>query len=174
MRYAHPTLSGLSLDDILSIDVAHAIEVGIRFARGDGSVAWDMALEAGMRLGGIAVDDSHFRANAMDGFGGWVMVKAEDNTPQTLLAALKAGHYYASQGPLIEEVERDGTRLQVRCSAVRQINLVGSGGAATHLAGMSLTRAEIQIDRFEGGWCRLVIQDAAGLRAWTNPLWLDG
>lgn len=176
---AHPHLSGLSLDDIRSIDAAHAIEVhnttgAVRVGRGDGSVAWDIALEAGMRLDGIAVDDSHFRENAMDGFGGWVMVKAEENSPDTLLAALKAGHYYSSQGPLIEGVERDGATLHVKCSAVRQMNLIGQAYSATHVEGMSLTRAELPLDTFEGGWCRLVVQDAAGLRAWTNPLWLDG
>ncbi|MEO0915005.1 MAG: CehA/McbA family metallohydrolase [Pseudomonadota bacterium] len=176
---AHPTLSGLSLDDIRSIDAAHAIEVhnttgAVRVARGDGSVAWDAALEAGIRLNGIAVDDSHFRPNAMDAFGGWVMVKAEENTPEALLAALKAGHFYASQGPVIERVERDGATLQVRCSAVKQINLIGAVFAATHVEGTSLTRAELPLERLKGGWCRLILQDAAGLRAWSNPLWLDG
>lgn len=34
-----------------------------------------------------------------DLFRGWTMICAENNTPQALLAALKAGDFYASQGP---------------------------------------------------------------------------
>lgn len=175
---AHPYLSGLTIDDVLSIDVAHAIEVfnttaAIRYGRGDGSVHWDLALQAGCSLGGIAVDDSHFRQNAMDGFGGWVMVKAQENTPEALVSALKAGDYYASQGPVIETITRDNGTLSIRCSSATQVTLVGNVGEAVHVSGTALTRADLPLDRFGTGWCRLVLRDASGRQAWTNALWLD-
>jgi len=49
---AHPHLSGLTADDSLSIDAAHAIEVynhtaAIRYGRGFGEAAGDVALQAG-------------------------------------------------------------------------------------------------------------------------------
>lgn len=180
---AHPHLSGLSTDDILSIDAAHAIEVynntaAIRYGRGFGEAAWDIALQAGRRLGGIAVDDSHFRTGsengAMDGFGGWVMVKAPDPSPEALLNALKAGHYYASLGPIIENVTRDEGTITVRCSPAGQIILLGNAGVARHLDGRAITKATLPIAPFEGGWCRVVVRDREGRQAWTNPLWLDG
>lgn len=175
---AHPYLSGLTLEDILSIDAAHAIEVfnntaAVRYSRGEGSVQWDLALEAGRRLGGIAVDDSHFHPGAMDAFGGWVMVKAQENTPEALVTALKAGHYYSTQGPVIEDITRDGDVLAVRCSSAAQIVLIGNVGVATHVAGTSLTRADLPLDRFEASWCRIVVRDAHGRHAWSNPLWLS-
>ncbi|MEM1383829.1 MAG: CehA/McbA family metallohydrolase [Pseudomonadota bacterium] len=179
---AHPHLSGLTTDDILSIDTAHAIEVynhtaAIRYGRGFGDVAWDVALQAGRRLGGIAVDDSHFRtgpkAGAMDGFGGWVMVKAEDAAPDTLLAALKAGQYYASTGPTIEDVTRDADTLTVRCSPAAQVIVLGNVGKGQHLDGTAITKAALPLDRFEEGWCRVVVRDREGRQAWTNPLWVN-
>ena len=119
------------------------------------------------------MDDSHFRDNAMDGFGCRVMVKAQENTPDALLTALKAGRYYASQGPVIEDITRDGGTLHVRCSAASEIILLGNVGMATHVAGTAVTGAALSLDRFESGWCRLVIRDAAGRHAWSNPFWID-
>lgn len=176
---AHPHLSGLTEADLLSIEAADAIEVfnntaAMRYGRGGGDVHWDLALQAGRRLGGIAVDDSHFRDNAMDGFGGWVMVKAEENTPESLLAALKAGHYYASQGPIIEDISRDGATISVRCSPAAQIVLLGNVSVGTHAAGTALTHAELSLERFGTGWARVVVRDAQGRQAWSNPLWLEG
>ena len=70
----------------------------------------------GRDLTAIATDDAHFRYD--DACGGWVMVKAEANEPGALLAALKAGHFYSSQGPLIHAAEISGGVLHVECSPV--------------------------------------------------------
>lgn len=174
---AHPAWYNLELEDALSIDVAHAVEVynhtcGVRTSRGDSASMWDAMLSAGRRVTGIAVDDSHFREGAFDGFGGWVMVKAEANDPDQLLDALKAGRFYASQGPIIDDVTRVGDTLEVRCSPATHVFGVGPVAASTHVTGTSLTKAAIPLDRFKDGWCRLVVRDALGRQAWTNPLWL--
>jgi hypothetical protein len=31
----------------------------------------------------------------------------------------------------------------------------------------------LPLDKFAGDWFRLVIRDAAGRLAWSNPVWLD-
>lgn len=175
---AHPHWYNLQLADAMSLDCAHAIEVynhtcGVRAARGDGAAFWDALLSNGRRITGIAVDDSHFLAGAFDGFGGWVMVKAEENAPDTLLNSLKKGHFYATQGPSIDDVVRVGDNLVVTCSPAVQVFLVGPVAAAEHQEGVSLTRASVALDKFKGSWCRAVVRDAAGRQAWTNPLWLD-
>jgi hypothetical protein len=33
-----------------------------------------------------------------------------------------------------------------------------------------MTRAELPLDRFAGDWFRLVVTDAAGRNAWSNPV----
>ena len=57
-----------------------------------------MLSNRGRRLSAYAADDAHFKERP-DAFGGWVQVRAESLDPVALLAALKAGHYYSSQGP---------------------------------------------------------------------------
>ena len=174
---AHPHWYQLTLDDALSIDVAHAVEVynhtsQVNADRGDGLVLYDALLGVGRRLTAIAVDDSHWQAD--DAFGGWVMVKAEDNEPDALLAALKAGRFYASQGPEIHDIRRDGDTLTIRCSPVSSVILAGPINLNLRQHGPALTRASFPLDRFAGGWCRAVVVDRSGRRAWSNPLWLDG
>lgn len=175
---AHPHWYNLELEDALSLDVAHAVEVynhtcSVRTARGNGAAMWDGMLSAGRHVNGIAVDDSHFREGAFDGFGGWVMVKSTANEPVQLLDALKQGHFYSSQGPSIEDVTLDGNNLFIRCSASTQIFAVGSVAASCHIDGTSLTRAQLSIEKFRGSWCRVIVRDAMGRQAWTNPIWLD-
>ena len=175
---AHPAWYNLEVEDALSLEAAHAVEVynhtcGVRTSRGEGSQMWDAMLSAGRKVTGIAVDDSHFRDEAFDGFGGWVMVKAEENEPDHLLEALKAGRFYASQGPQIESVRRVGDTLVIRSSPATQVCAVGPVATSKHVLGTSLTRATLPIEIFEGEWCRVVVRDAMGRQAWTNPLWLN-
>ncbi|MEM1265537.1 MAG: CehA/McbA family metallohydrolase [Pseudomonadota bacterium] len=175
---AHPAWYNLELWDALALDAAHSVEVynhtsGVRTSRGDGSSMWDALLSAGRRLSGIAVDDSHWKPGAPDAFGGWVMVKAEDNEPDKLLAALKAGQFYATQGPEISDLRRVDDTLVLRCSPATQVFAVGPVATAVHVAGAALTRATLPLETFDGSWCRVVVRDAMGRRAWTNPLWLD-
>jgi hypothetical protein len=91
---AHPQWSGLTLADARTIGAAHAVEVYNHgcFAgcdRGDGWAINDLLLSEGRRITAVATDDAHF--SEPDHFGGWVMVKAEENEPEALVAALKAG-----------------------------------------------------------------------------------
>lgn len=172
---AHPHWSQLTAEDGLSIDVAHAVEVynnksAIEVDRGDGTVLWDALLHEGRRLGAIASDDSHW--HVADAFAGWVMVRAERNDPGALLAALKAGAYYASQGPEIRDIARDGDRLHVACSPVSSVILAGPLSWREREIGQNLTRCTLPLDAGRGGWRRLILRDALGRRAWSNPLWL--
>ena len=171
---AHPQWSGLTLDDARGIDAAHAVEIynhgcGNCVARGDGASIADLLLTEGRDLTLIATDDSHF--TEPDHFGGWVMVKARENTPEALLAALKAGAFYSSQGPLLHHVELTPEGVQVECSPAARVIVQGAGTAATPVHGESLTRATVPLDRFgNSGWLRVTVMDRAGRSAWSNPV----
>lgn len=172
---AHPHWLALSTEDGLAVEAAHAVEVynhksAVEVDRGDGLVLLDALLHAGRRLGAIASDDSHWTGT--EAFAGWVMVRAEENEPEALLAALRRGAYYASQGPRIEHVARDGDMLEIACSPADAIILSGPRTWRQHALGRGLTRARLPLDPTAGGWRRLVIRDSAGRRAWSNPLWL--
>lgn len=172
----HPHWFQLTLEDARALDAAHAVEVynhtsQVNADRGDGLVFYDAALSDGLRLAAIAVDDSHWRI--ADAFGGWVMVKATENSPEALLGALKAGHFYASQGPEIIALHRDGQNLHLKCSPASSAILVGAGSRNVRVHGDGLTEAVLPLDAFEMSWCRLIVVDDQGRRAWSNPLWLD-
>ncbi|MEO1703343.1 MAG: CehA/McbA family metallohydrolase [Pseudomonadota bacterium] len=175
---AHPAWYNLELADALALDAAHAVEVynhtcAVHSSRGDSFAMWDAILSAGRQVTGIAVDDSHWKPGTPDAFGGWVMVKAEENDADHLLAALKAGQFYATQGPEISELRQVDDQLVVRCSPATQVFAVGPVAKAVHVTGTTLTRAILPLEKFKGGWCRVVLRDAMGRQAWTNPLWLD-
>jgi hypothetical protein len=72
-----------------------------------GTVAKDLfaLLLAEDRHAGAYAADAHLRAGAPDAFGGWLEVRSEALEAGAFLAALKAGHYYSSQGPEIHAVE---------------------------------------------------------------------
>ena len=174
---AHPQWFNMTLADAQQIDAAHAVEIynhgcAIECDRGDGTAILDHLLSDGRRVNACATDDAHFVGP--DHFGGWVMVKAEANQPDALLAALKAGHYYSSQGPRLHDLWIADNRVYVRCSPVERIIALGAGAAAKQLLGSGLSQGHLPLAAFKpGGWLRVVVVDALGRRAWSNPLWLD-
>lgn len=177
---AHPHWYQLQKEDGLELDAAHAVEAynhtsHVHCDRGDGLVMLDALLSEGKRLFTIAVDDSHWKNN--DAFGGWVMVKAEENTPEALLAALHEGAFYSSQGPEISDIRIEGDDLVVSTSPAVSVVAVGPVTKSRQKHALSeggpLTETRLPLEPFKGEWCRIAVSDENGRRAWTNPLWLD-
>lgn len=172
---AHPEWSGLTTADARSIEAAHAIEVynhgcATGCDRPHGFYTLDQLLTEGRKLMLCATDDAHF--SEPDHFGGWVMVKAEENTPEALLEALKAGHHYSSTGPDLWGIEWHDDAVIIDSSAVRSVVVQGQGSAAVAVHGQSMTRTRVKLDRFKDSkWLRITVTDAAGQRAWSNPYW---
>jgi hypothetical protein len=175
LAIAHPGWYGLTKADADTIEGAHAVEIynhtsHLRCARGDGSALLDQLNAAGRRIGLCAVDDAHFHCR--DYFGGFVMVKARDNEPDALVAGLKAGTYYSSQGPAIEDVVYDEDSVEIACSPASVVMVLGRGSSAAHVLGDGLTRVTLPLERVKaGGYARVVVADKEGRRAWTNPVW---
>ena len=174
---AHPQWSGLTPDDARSVTAAHAVEIynhgcAMGCDRPDGAVIADLLLTEGRRLTLIATDDAHF--SEPDHFGGWTMVKAERNEPEALLDALKRGDFYSSQGPELRDVRIEDNRVIVESSAVSSVIAIGWGTGAKGVHGHSMTRAEVPLDRLNNSpWIRVAVIDAAGRRAWSNPIWRE-
>ncbi len=184
---AHPAWSQLTIEDGRALQQADAVETynhgcAVENDRGDGFYLLDQLLNEGRRLTAIATDDAHFRHGDYDAFGGFVEVKAETLEPEALLEALKAGRFYSSQGPRIFDVSLSATEATVACSPVQAITIVTGTSRALSKVGRQITGAtfdltEVGRDHRATGapmaWARIVIIDAAGRRAWTNPIWLD-
>lgn len=175
---AHPSWYSLTEGDILSLGAIHAIEIynATSADYNDRPESWHIAdslLARGHRYTTCATDDYHGRPNRYELCRGWVQVKAEQNKPEALLAALKAGAYYSSTGPEIHTIEISDNTLYVRCSGAERIFVTGKGAKAQSAAGASLVEAELDITRFKDSYCRVTVRDANGGRAWSNPIWFN-
>lgn len=162
------------------LEAIHAVEIYTHQSwiyRPDTAVAapfLDALLAGGRRLGVVAADDAHFR-DGPDAFGAWVEVFARELDPDALLAALKAGAYYSTQGPSITALTLDRDELRVATSPCARILLTGSPRLwrrwSWRLGEPSVTEACFSISDFRGGFCRVTVVDADGRRAWSNPIW---
>ncbi len=181
---AHPAWSQLTIEDGRAIDCAHAVEIynhgcAIENDRGDGWYLLDQMLNEGKRLSAFATDDAHFKSP--DYFGGWVHVKTDSLDPDVLLGALKAGHYYSSQGPQFRDISITGSEININCSPVDTITVLCGNSRTLVRNAKAITEASFDLKKLETGWLlnkispwfRVVAIDHAGKRAWSNPIWKD-
>jgi len=173
---AHPHWSGMIEADARSISAAHAVEIYnygcvVDNDRGEGFMTFENLLNEGRRVNLIATDDAHF--NTPDHFGGWVMVKAAENTPESLLEALKSGEFYSSTGPEIHDIRFAKNSVEVDCSSAATIIVQGNGPSMATLHGEAMTTERLSLERLgDSPWVRVTIIDHAGKRAWSNPIWV--
>ncbi len=91
---------------------------------------WDIvlthrALRGEDPLYGVATDDSHDyhvvgRTQRNSGRG-WIMVRAPELSPDTLMAAMARGDFYASSGVTLDDVRLDGRRLTLSIRGERGV-----------------------------------------------------
>ena len=190
---AHTYWSGLRTTDWEACDGLVGIEVWntgceLEIGRGDASIHWDEALEAGYALYALATDDSH-HPGYDSGFA-WTMVRAADRTQEAVLDALRNGRFYGSTGPEIHDVEHANGHVTVRCSPATSVTLVSSRhrGARANAGRLGYPNGSTILERDASGlitacrleepplapYGRIEVADGAGGRAWTNPLWTNG
>jgi PHP domain len=175
----HPGLTNFLDFDRLPAEHLHAVETyNVNAAhswpdQAEGRYAVDALLARGHRLHVIAGDDAHW-LHPHDRFGAWVEVRAERLEPGALLDALRAGAYYSTQGPRIEDVVVSGDRVRVRCSPARAVALTGIHGWRSAVAEgePTLTEAELDLAKLRSPYWRLTVTAQDGARAWTNPVWV--
>jgi predicted metal-dependent phosphoesterase TrpH len=175
---AHPAWYSLTVADALSIEAAHAVEV-----YNEGTAQWndrgnswylcDLVLARGRRVNAYAADDAHFLSTRPAAFAAWVQVRAAELTPEVLLASLRDGAYYSSQGPELHDIAIEGRRIVIACSPVASIIVSGPSRHACQMHGDSLMEAAFSLEGFGRSYCRVTVIDANGKRAWSNPIWLS-
>ncbi|HBG26037.1 MAG: hypothetical protein A2Y10_03795 [Planctomycetes bacterium GWF2_41_51] len=172
---AHPYWNNITLQNLLELQDYIGIEVYNAVcdngtARGYSDVHWDQLLNKGRYLPAIAVDDTHKdgRIVAL----GWILIKTKELTVEAVMNSLRSGSYYASSGPIIENLKIENGFVNIKCSSAVQINFF----AAAHLGRVfrpkdsnSLTQAQWKLSSN----CRFVraeVIDAQGRHAWSNPV----
>ena len=202
---AHPYWSGLTHEEIAPLDGLLGLEVfntttEAAIGKGHANVIWDDLLRRGHRLLGVAVDDSH--RPGFDSMRGWVAVRAPELTAPAITAALRAGHFYASNGPQLHDVQWEpadanggGGTVRVQCSPVRTVGLIADASNGARVSAGTLERAANARRLRPGGlpegvtagslltgaeftlhgkeqYARIEVISETGQRAWSNPLFL--
>jgi hypothetical protein len=190
----HPSWSGLPQDAVFAASMMHGIELWNASAhrendRGDSGYVWDLALDAGLSFAPFGTDDSHYPA--FDVGDAWTMVRAAERSREAVVAALRAGHVYASNGPAILDVERDGEDVEAVVSPAHDVWLHGAYEDGLALSvGPRGRRDDAEILERDGRglitrvrftpsakrdaghlgrrWWRLVVADERGRRAWSS------
>ncbi|MDO4355724.1 MAG: hypothetical protein Q4E13_04320 [Clostridia bacterium] len=175
---AHPTWSMNTPEFMASLRGLAAAEVFNTFSgapwnadRADASALLDVTATWGQLLPQVAADDAHrYTGEACRSF---TMVQADSCDSETIVAALKQGRFYASQGPRFLLVELLADRLRVRCSPVSRVifysNLPWVTGRCR--SGVGIVEAEYVFQKERGEtFVRCEIQDQYGAKAWLSPV----
>jgi hypothetical protein len=174
----HPFWSRLSLRRALELNGYPLIEVwnthgGLKYAR-ESAHFWDLVLEQGRRVYGVATDDSHAARSCG---GGFVEVWAEGLSEGAILKALREGRFYSSCGPKVHTLKWTPEGIWFRTGGpVRGVALMGDGGYFTHQE-IKLESSALGVECRQAlppeirTYGRVEIEDRLHKRAWLQPVW---
>lgn len=183
--YNHPFWSLQTLDDYRDLEGLFGMEIFNYASRindgitGNETNVYDTMLRQGKRLYCLAADDNH-NGNPIghpqcDSFGGFIMVKAVSLDYDTIIQAIQNGDFYASAGPLIEELTVENNIVTIKCSPVVRVAMTtGSrrGSSVNTLEGETMSCAEFAVDP-KDTFIRFELIDERGKQANSRAYFLD-
>ena len=174
---AHPAWSLNSPQFLMSLAHVDGVEIYNSVStlptnadRADSSNLLDIAWSSGLTLWPVLGNDDSHQYYPVGGVAA-TMIQAAEKTPESLLAALRNGAVYATQGPRFRQIEIIGEEVVVTCSPVHAVvfcsNLTYTAGRV--VLGSNLTRASYRIKASER-FLRIELHDETGKRAWSTPI----
>lgn len=113
---------------------------------------------------GVAVDDAHTGSRN----SGWIMVKTQDLSPASFLAALKKGAFYPTSGPEMN-ISVTGHLIEAVAPTAKWIRFINAQNQIVAVA--RSTEASYE-SRGDEGFIRVEAEDSQGRTAWSQPMWL--
>ena len=174
----HPSWSLQNATDYLSYEGFDFIEICNTACQNmgytdDENVFNDMVVN-GKTVFCTAADDNHnyggFEYPETDSFGNWVMIDAPSLDYSTIMTSLKNGEFYASSGPEIYSLTKDGMQITVKCSEAESISLITDSRKRSKLRlkeGESVTEASFELKEGYTKF-RIVVQDKNGKKAYSQ------
>lgn len=171
---AHPAWSLNTIEDVKELNGFSMLEIYNTVSGVDQSVRpysgylVDVLANQGIVFPLTATDDAHFYDERDDAAKSYIMVKAESNSSQDILEAIKRQDFYASQGPELY-VKRDGDKIIADCSECVMIKILSNASfiRPSAIRGEKLTHFEYSPKEWEK-WVRVEVLDAQGKYAWSN------
>ncbi|HBE04721.1 MAG TPA: hypothetical protein DC049_19915 [Spirochaetia bacterium] len=180
----HPYWLKQNIYDLASLRGISAIEVYNttcgRVGRELSDQIWDDYCCRVKPVYGIADDDCHFKSPE-EFAGGWIWIKAEESSLETVMSAIKNGEFYSSTGPLINDIslclsEPDhnnwqGIQVTAECSPARSVCFIAPYGGAQVFAEAEKTieKASAVLNP-KNPFLRVEIRGHDGKTAWSNPI----
>ncbi|WP_317855602.1 PHP domain-containing protein [Chakrabartyella piscis] len=173
VTYNHSTWSQVELEDVSGVDGIWAMEIynyGTHITNNACDETFvDNMMAHGNQMHILATDDNH-NWNP-DSFGGYIMVKAENLSHDTLVESMLAGNYYSSTGCEIYDWGIRNDEVFVACEDCKWIRFIINGcvgdGKIYRNEGEPLCVAKYKLKGTEKS-VRVECINHNGERAWTN------
>lgn len=159
----------IDLHGYTAVEIFNGMTSDARRGAGPNLALWQAALNAKgwpSRVWAVAVDDAH----DLDHIDvGWIMVKSAQLTPDAILQAIRAGAFYASNGP------------SFRVLGVLNGAITASSGDASVIRFLDQDGSLVLETPGTGGayrpsgkerWIRVEAVAADGRTAWSQPFWI--
>lgn len=140
---------------------------------------WDQVLSRGIRIWGVASDDTHDLLPSSDGEGlpgkGWIVVRAQHLSAGDIERAIRSGDFYASTGVTLKDYQATDTGITITIEndgpflRKTRTEFIGKDGAV-----LKDTTSNPAFYAFTGQemYVRARIMDSNGGRAWTQPVFV--
>ena len=135
--------------------------------RADSSLYFDIWATNRRIYYAMGADDAH-------GYTGeettsYIMVNSAEKTQESLMKAIREGNFYASQGPVIKQISRSGSRIEVECEgaaeAVFYSNCIWCADRYQNEPGEHISYEIKYPDRY----VRVELIGRDGKKAWSSP-----
>ena len=106
-------------------------------------------------LYGLATDDSHnyleYKVGLSNPGRGWIMVKAQELTPEALVGAMEKGDFYATTGVLLEDLQTSKKTLSVKVAARANTHyIIQFWGARPSPSGSANAKKRVLLEEVKG------------------------
>ena len=162
----------ISLGDFDGTEIYNSVSECGMSDRAYSDVIIDQLATAGRLTNILAVDDTHYYEG--DQCRGWIMVESTDMDTDRLVRNIRAGRFYATQGPEVHIERIAPDKVRVVCSPVNKVvfqsNTTWAAGRIVREDG--LVEAEY-VKALDDRFVRAEVTDENGLKAWTNYVIFD-
>ena len=184
VTYNHPVWSQERYPEYIQYEGMNAMEICNYVCRVMGypeynSQIYDDMLRAGKRIFCIGADDHHAHWDVdgpyRDYGGAFIVLKAEELNYRAVAKALEQGHFYASQGPQIQELWVEDGHLHLTCAPAQRVDFaygIRRGESVRAAEGESVTHASCCLPE-DAIYVRATVWDEKGRPADTNAYFLD-